>query len=133
MDSSQKRSSKIVIPCIRCGACCRWEGQVKVTDAEIARIAQFLGLSQEDFIASYTVLRADRRGLGIRMLEDGTCVFLDDKNECRIHSVKPAQCKGYPLKWRNLSSEHLCQAVKTLIEQGVLPPNELQFPPTFRE
>ena len=133
MDSAPKRSPKIVIPCIRCGACSRWEGQVKVTEAEIARIAQFLGLSQDDFIASYTVLRADRRGLGIRMLADGTCVFLDDKNECRIHSVKPSQCKDYPLKWRNLSSEHLCHAVKTLIEQGVLPPNELQFPPTLKK
>lgn len=129
MAPAPKSSSKIAIPCIRCGACCRWEGQVKTTDAEISRIARFLNLSEEAFIATCTVLRQDRTGLAIRMLADGTCIFLDDKNECKIHAVKPAQCKGYPLKWRNPSSEHLCHAVKVLVEEGVLPPSEYEPPP----
>src|SRR4029434_834830 len=43
--------------CQRCTACCRWPGQVKVSDAEIAAIAEFLGLGEDDFIQRVTRLR----------------------------------------------------------------------------
>jgi Fe-S-cluster containining protein len=34
--------------CQRCGNCCRWHGEVPVTDSEIARIADFLGMELYD-------------------------------------------------------------------------------------
>jgi hypothetical protein len=40
--------------CQRCTACCRWPGQVRLTEAEITRIAAFLQLSEHDFIQRYT-------------------------------------------------------------------------------
>ena len=37
--------------CRRCGACCRTkDGIVRVSDAEIARIAAFLGMSEADYV-----------------------------------------------------------------------------------
>ena len=52
--------------CVRCTECCRWPGQVRLSDAEISRMAEFLGVSEFDFIDRYTRLRADRRGLALR-------------------------------------------------------------------
>lgn len=115
-------SGTIDIPCIRCGACCRWEGEVKITDAEITRIAAYLQLSETDFINTRTQLRANRQGLAVKMLPDGTCIFLHN-NECSIHPVKPKQCANYPLKWHNADSAQHCQAVRTLIEQGMILPD----------
>ena len=43
--------------CQRCGACCRIkDGIVRVSDAEVARIAAFLGMKEGDFIATETEL-----------------------------------------------------------------------------
>ncbi len=114
---------KIEIPCIRCGACCKWEGEVKVTPEEITRIAAYLRMREELFIEEKTQLSVNRKYLVIRMLNDGSCVFLHE-NECTINSVKPQQCKGYPLKWRNPDSALHCQAVRTLISLGILSPEE---------
>jgi len=46
---------------VRCSECCRWPRQVELSDAEIARMAAFLGLSELDFIQNYTRLRPARR------------------------------------------------------------------------
>ena len=53
----------IFYQCQRCTACCRWPGQVRLTDEEITRFAAFKGLSEYDFIQRFTRLAADRRGL----------------------------------------------------------------------
>lgn len=119
MNEAAKQSKQPEIPCICCGACCRWEGQVKIEDEEIHRIADYLQLSETEFIAKYTELRRDRLGLGVLMLEDGSCVFLEN-NKCRIHPVKPSQCAGYPLKWRNPDSILHCHAVQVLVKQGII-------------
>ena len=36
--------------CSRCGACCRWPGAVKLTDAEVDAIAGFLNIPLADFL-----------------------------------------------------------------------------------
>ena len=43
--------------CRRCGACCRIkDGIVRVSDAEIARIAAYLGVDEAEFIAKETAV-----------------------------------------------------------------------------
>ena len=116
------------VPCVMCGACCRWEGEVKISEEEITRLANFLKITEEDFIQSYTQLRYDRKGLGVKMLEDGTCIFLGECNVCRVHSVKPSQCKGYPFRWRTRDSALHCQAVPILLDRGVL---KKEYPADF--
>lgn len=116
------------VPCVMCGACYRWEGEVKISEEEITRLANFLKITEEDFIQSYTQLRYDRKGLGVKMLEDGTCIFLGKCNVCRVHSVKPSQCKGYPFRWRTRDSALHCQAVRILLDRGVL---KKEYPADF--
>lgn len=96
--------------CQRCTACCRWPGQVRLTDEEIVRIAEFLHLGVGEFIQNHTRLRYDRRGLALQEQSDGACVFLKD-NLCAIQSVKPQQCRDFPNLWKYPGSEKYCRAV----------------------
>jgi hypothetical protein len=90
----------LVLACQRCTACCRWPGQVCLTEAEIAQLAAFKGLSEPDFIEQFTRLRPDRRGLALLEQPDGACIFLEGQN-CAVQAVKPQQCRDFPGGWMN--------------------------------
>ena len=95
--------------CRRCGACCRIkDGIVRVSEAEIARIAAFLGMSEQDFIDCETDVAPDRRGLILKSRPDGSCAYLADDNRCRIHPVKPDKCRTFPYEWTNADSAEVC-------------------------
>jgi Fe-S-cluster containining protein len=95
--------------CQRCGACCRWPGDVRLEPGEAASIARFLGLLEEDFIQRYTRLRSNRQGLSLVEKPDHECIMLEG-DACRIHPVKPAQCHGFPSKWNFPGWRQLCAA-----------------------
>ena len=95
--------------CQRCGACCRIrDGIVRVSEAEIARIAAHLGMREQDFIDRETEVAPDRRTLMLRSRPDGACVYLTDDNRCRIHAVKPDKCRTFPFEWTNADSREVC-------------------------
>ena len=96
--------------CQRCTACCKWPGDVRVNNDELASIAGFLGLSLENFIACHTRLRTNRQGLSLNERDNHECVMLDG-DSCRIHPVKPAQCRGFPNQWNFPGWRQLCAAV----------------------
>lgn len=98
--------------CQRCGNCCRWPGDVIVTDQEAQNIAEFLGLDLDDFIQRFTRLSANRRHLSLIDREDGACFFLEGKNHCRIQPVKPVQCAGFPNQWRFPGWRDKCEAIE---------------------
>jgi Fe-S-cluster containining protein len=100
--------------CQRCGNCCRWPGDVRITDEEVAGIAAHLGLSEAEFTAQYTRLNANRTGLSIidRPGGAGECVFLEGLNVCRIQAVKPVQCRGFPNEWRFPGWRDVCEAIE---------------------
>jgi uncharacterized protein len=100
--------------CQRCAACCRWPGQVKVSDFEIASIAAFLGLEEDDFIQRFTRLRQQRDGLALIDKENGECFFLEG-NDCVINDVKPQQCRNFPNKWNFPGWRQVCEAVPELV------------------
>lgn len=95
--------------CRRCGACCRATGEVRLQTSEIGTIAAAVGLTTEAFIARYTRLARDRRGLVLTDRADGACVFLDETNACRIQRAKPRQCRDYPSRWRSDSLDAACE------------------------
>ena len=107
----------IFYECDRCTACCRWPGQVKITDAEITRMAAELGLSEGGFIRTYTRLNVSRSGLALTDKENGECIFLDGNN-CRVNSVKPQQCRNFPNLWNFPGFEEVCRAKKVVLEQA---------------
>lgn len=99
---------KIVHTCQRCGACCRWEGNVCLTDEDITAIAQHLHMEEADFINTYCHLRGDRKGLSLMDASDGACIMLNSDNTCRIQEVKPIQCQNFPHKWNFPGWEQRC-------------------------
>ena len=95
--------------CQRCGNCCKWHGEVPVSDSEMTKIADFLDMPLYDFVAEHTDLRLNRTGLTLREKENGECVFLDG-NVCTINPVKPEQCAGFPNEWNFKGWKESCEA-----------------------
>lgn len=96
--------------CQRCTACCKWPGDVRIEENEISPIAEFLGLTEFEFIERYTRLRTNRQGLSLIERENHECIMLEN-NGCRIHRVKPAQCAGFPNKWNFPGWREVCEAI----------------------
>ncbi len=103
--------------CQRCGNCCRWQGDVRITDQETVQIAEHLGMEIEDFVAEYTRLNANRTGLSLIEYPDGACIFLDGI-ECTIQPVKPSQCKGFPNTWNFPGWRNHCEAIPVPFRNG---------------
>ena len=92
-----------------CGACCRIkDGIVRVSDAEIARIAAFLGMDETEFIERETEVAPDRKSLVLKNRPDGSCAYLTEDNLCRINPVKPDKCRTFPFEWTNPDSSEVC-------------------------
>lgn len=102
--------AKVRYECQRCTACCRWPGQVRLTDAEVARLAAFHSLTEFDFIQEYMRLRPDRRGLALREKPDGACIFLKG-GRCAVQDCKPQQCRDFPNDWNFPGFENVCRAL----------------------
>ena len=99
----------IFYECDRCTACCRWPGQVKLTDTEITRLAAFLVLSEDDFIQRFTRVNLARNGLALLDQPSGACIFLEG-GDCRVNPVKPQQCRDFPNLWNFPGFQKTCQA-----------------------
>jgi Fe-S-cluster containining protein len=85
--------------CTRCGNCCGGgPGTIRVSDVEIARIADRLGLEDEEFRRAYTrPLRGGDLSLAEKTNHD--CVFYDREHGCTIYQDRPWQCRTWPF-WR---------------------------------
>jgi Fe-S-cluster containining protein len=87
--------------CTRCGNCCSsaaGAGTVRVSDAEIARLAAHLELSDEAFRAIYT-RRLDDGATSLRERPDGDCTFFQAGVGCTVYTERPRQCRTWPF-WR---------------------------------
>jgi Fe-S-cluster containining protein len=89
---------------------------VRLTEAEITRLAQFSGLSEHDFVQQFTRLRPDRRGLALMDKPNGECVFLDHGG-CAVQAVKPQQCRDFPNLWNFPGFEQTCRALPKLVSE----------------
>jgi hypothetical protein len=84
--------------CQRCTNCCRWPGDVKVSEKEITAIASFLEIEEAEFIGTHTRLRSDRRGLSLIDQPDGACIFLEGR--------------GFPNAWNFPGWREVCEATE---------------------
>ncbi len=110
----------VYFQCQRCTNCCRWPGFVKLTDDDIAALAQFLGVPEFDFIQRYTRLRQYRDGLALIEKANGECIFLDGR-DCSVQEVKPKQCKGFPNEWNFPGWREVCEAVPVPVGRSTSP------------
>ena len=76
-----------------CTACCEKQGFVYLTEQDIERAAEFLGLTKKQFEKRYIYRTRNTRRL--RTPREGACVFLSD-SRCSIHPAKPTQCRIFP-------------------------------------
>lgn len=97
--------------CTGCGACCRWEGSVLLTDDDIMRMAVRLGLSEQEFIDQHTRLAPNRIQLALIDEPDGSCSMLTE-NRCSIYEARPQQCRSFPFAW---SVPEGCPALDALV------------------
>ncbi len=107
----------VFLECQRCTACCRWPGQVRITDTEISRIAAHLGMAETSFIDRHTRLTSDRRGLALLDKPNGECAFLDG-DLCSVQPVKPQQCRDFPNLWTHPGSEKSCRAIPVRVGEA---------------
>jgi len=96
--------------CRRCGNCCRWAGYVRLSDADIDGMAALLEMDPYAFLAEYTILTLDRQDISLIEKADGSCIFLDGKNICRVNAAKPQQCRGFPNAWNFVGFDLECEA-----------------------
>lgn len=99
--------------CTGCGACCRREGYVWLSPADVGRLAEFLGLPAEEFLARFTrevpIEGQTAPGISLIRVPHG-CIFLDDaSNTCQVHSARPTQCRAFPFWPANITSAEAWQ------------------------
>jgi Fe-S-cluster containining protein len=81
-----------------CTACCEQKGFVYLTETDVARAAEFLGMAPGVFERRYVYRTKNWRRL--RVPRDSQCSFLRDGG-CSIHPAKPTQCRIFPF-WPEL-------------------------------
>ena len=81
-----------------CTACCEQQGFVYLTEADILRAAEFLGMTGAAFERKYVYRTKNRRRL--RVPRAASCSFLR-AGGCSIHPAKPTQCRIFPF-WPEL-------------------------------
>ena len=81
-----------------CTACCERPGFVYLTEEDLRRAAEFLGVEPKEFERRY-VYRTSRK-LRLRVAAAARCPFLESTG-CAIHPVKPTQCRIFPF-WPEL-------------------------------
>jgi hypothetical protein len=105
--------------CAMCGNCCRGKGYVRVTPEEVRRIAAHLGMAVDEFVRTLTrkpEIAAHAKVGDLWLIEENApdyrCPFLEGSH-CTVNPVKPAQCAGFPLKWRTRGMVEECVGMKS--------------------
>lgn len=102
--------------CTQCGNCCTGgPGYVWVSDVELTRLAEHLGLSEEQTLRRYCRKVGGRLSLKEHRTEGGLydCIFLATERRrrsdgsdrtvrtCSVYAVRPLQCRTWPF-WDGL-------------------------------
>jgi uncharacterized protein len=86
--------------CTGCGACCESDGMVELSAEDVKNGAKALGISESDFLKTYTETVSRYRCLKD---QPGTtkCIFLNEDKGCAIYEARPKQCRTFPF-WKSL-------------------------------
>lgn len=89
---------RVVSKCTLCGKCC-YHRHIYLTLEEYERIKAKTGLKPREFaILERSPFIPSLYMIRLKNKPSGACIFLDEEtNKCKIHDVKPLQCKTYPV------------------------------------
>lgn len=87
--------------CTGCGECCTGpSGSVYVSQPDVTRLSEALGLAEEAFLDRYTRSQDGRRVLTDKP-DSSDCVFLSG-TACSVYDARPIQCRAYPFWLTNV-------------------------------
>lgn len=81
------------IDCTACANCCK-TSTTEISDRDIERLARYLRISREQFLADYTMLD-DEGALSLKFTPETGCIFLSG-NLCSVYEARPDICQRYP-------------------------------------
>jgi Fe-S-cluster containining protein len=81
-------------------------------------MSAILGLPEGEFIADWTEIAPDRKGLVLKDAPDGACIMLTDDNRCRVYEARPEKCRTFPYAWTNEESASYCPLCRMLSGSG---------------
>lgn len=105
--------------CRQCRNCCRWYSTT-LSEEEIARISDYLGMTRQKFLEDCLIRGRD----GLEL--PAPCRFLGMNGECQLQDCKPAECRGFPYTDRPdrlaslysvLSAAEVCPVVFEILER----------------
>lgn len=82
-----------IFVCKKCGHCCDGRGGIVLTQKDINRLVEFLGLSRLEFLNVYAVEVSGKKFL---RTQSGKCVFFKSGLGCAAHPAKPDICRAWP-------------------------------------
>jgi len=82
------------IDCRACANCCK-VAETDVTERDVQRLAKYLGLTPQQFLAEYTTASAFEQDEPILRRRETGCIFLDG-NDCTIYEARPDTCRDFP-------------------------------------
>lgn len=86
-----------------CSNCCKLSnGYVFLTETEAMYIANYLEISEKEFLQHFTRIIDEQ--LCLVDGENEHCVFLEN-HRCNIYDIRPIQCQTYPFWPENLKSK----------------------------
>jgi uncharacterized protein len=83
-----------------CRKCCEVTGYVYLTEDDVQKAADFLGMAQTDFEDRFIYRTRHMRRIRKPKGKSKQCPFLNEGG-CSIHPVKPVQCRLFPF-WPEL-------------------------------
>jgi Fe-S-cluster containining protein len=89
------------VDCMACANCCR-QTVVNVSAEEVAEIARYLGIDEEQVAHLYLTADPEVHGGRILINEPDGCIFLDG-NLCTIYDARPQACRAFPHLTRHRS------------------------------
>ncbi len=83
-----------IFECQMCGYCCHGETTVSLTEKDLKRMVEHIGLPEAEVKEKY--LRVTGSEVQMKTV-DGHCIFYDDDKGCSVHPGRPWRCRQWPL------------------------------------
>ncbi|MBQ7608313.1 MAG: YkgJ family cysteine cluster protein [Desulfovibrionaceae bacterium] len=94
------KATETAFTCKMCGSCCEGKGGIVLSAKDVARLADCLRISREEFVARYSEVCGTKQKL--RQGDDGFCIFFTAEEGCTVHEGKPDICRAWPFFRGNL-------------------------------